>query len=294
MKINFENVSKYYGTKCAVNSISMELSDGVYGLLGPNGAGKTTLMNMLASDMCSTEGRILCDGKDIFQLGKKYRKIIGYMPQQQGIYSYFTGERFLAYMAALKGMDAKNASVQIRNAARAVNLEEKLGCKIGGYSGGMKQRLLIAQSILDNPKVLILDEPTAGLDPKERIRIRNLISKISKDKIVLIATHVVQDIEYIAKEIIIIKNGSLVCKSSPKEIITSISEHVFEINCDEDEVTDIVNKYLVTNLARDKEKVRVRIISSEKPVEYIINKVLPTLEDYYLYEFNDENVFRQE
>lgn len=291
MNLTIDNITKKYGKTIALQEVSVTLEKGIYGLLGPNGAGKSTLMNILVNDMVPDSGQVLFNGSDIHKMGVYYRKQIGYMPQQQNMYEYFTGYRFLSYMAALKGMDAKYAKERIWMVAGKVNLDTVLGNKIGSYSGGMKQRLLIAQAILDEPAVLILDEPTAGLDPKERIRIRNLVSEIAKDKIVLIATHVVQDIEYIAKEILMLKKGTLVCKAAPHELIASLDGKVYEIQCMEDEVSSILQKHLVTNLVREENAVRIRILCETKPEGSLCEKVTATMEDCYLYEFQDETVF---
>lgn len=287
MILKLNEVTKRYGKTVALKDVSMELTEGIYGLLGPNGAGKSTLMNILVNDMLPDSGNVLYDGADINKLGVKYRKRIGYMPQQQGMYDYFTGYRFLSYIAALKGMNPKEASEQIRVVADKVNLGQYLGKKVGSYSGGMKQRLLIAQSILDNPQILILDEPTAGLDPKERIRIRNLISEIAKDKIVLIATHVVQDIEYIAKEIIMLKKGELICKDVSKTIESKLQNKVFEIHCLEEHIPTISQSYLITSLFREEHGIKVRVIGETTPSGFAYEPVAASLEDCYLYEFQD-------
>ena len=200
MKIEIKNLTKIYGNNKAVNDLTLTLTDGIYGILGPNGSGKTTLINLLTDNVKRTSGEILINNKDIVSLGAKYRDLIGYMPQQQEIYDNFTGEEFLWYMAALKGLEKKYAKNKIDNLLKVVNLTSEKNKKIGSYSGGMKQRILIAQALLNDPDILIMDEPTAGLDPSERIRIRNFLSEMSENKIIIIATHIVSDIEFIAKE----------------------------------------------------------------------------------------------
>ncbi len=294
MELELKQVYKNYGKLCALENMNFTLKEGIYGLLGPNGAGKSTMMNLLVSDSVPTSGKITFNGEDIFQLGRKYRKQVGYMPQQQEMYSYFKGYQFLEYMASLKGMRAKIAKERINYVAHAVNLQDKLGQRIGAYSGGMKQRLLIAQAILDEPNILVLDEPTAGLDPKERVRIRNLISDIAKDKIVIIATHVVQDIEYIANELIILKKGKNICKETPDKITKKMVGRVYEVIGKESDVKKIMNKYLVTNLTRVDGNVALRVISDAKPIEQACKEVSPSIEDYYLYEFEHEAVFHGE
>lgn len=204
------NISKKYKEKIALNDVSLKLDNGIYGLLGPNGAGKSTLMNIITGNLEPTEGTIKWEGKEVKELGSNYRSLLGYAPQQQGMYETFSGRRFLSYMATLKGIPKSSMEDEINRVLLYVNMVEKSNQKIGTYSGGMKQRILIAQAIIGNPKLVILDEPTAGLDPKERVRIRERIAELSKDKIILVSTHVVSDIESIAKEIILIKTGKII------------------------------------------------------------------------------------
>ncbi len=204
------NISKKYKEKIALNDVSLKLDNGIYGLLGPNGAGKSTLMNIITGNLEPTEGTIKWEGKEVKELGSNYRSLLGYAPQQQGMYETFSGRRFLSYMATLKGIPKSSMEDEINRVLLYVNMVEKSNQKIGTYSGGMKQRILIAQAIIGNPKLVILDEPTAGLDPKERVKIRERIAELSKDKIILVSTHVVSDIESIAKKIILIKTGKII------------------------------------------------------------------------------------
>lgn len=203
----------------ALNNINLKFDNGLYGLLGPNGAGKSTLMNIITDNLKADNGEILWNGMDYQKLGVKYREILGYMPQQQGLYNGFTGKRFLNYIAVLKDIPKKEILLQIEESAKKVNLQNELDKKINMYSGGMKQRLLIASCILGNPKLLIFDEPTAGLDPKERVRVKKLMQELSSKSIVIIATHIVPDIENIAKEIVILKEGVLIEKNTPEKLI---------------------------------------------------------------------------
>lgn len=207
-------VTKKYGKKYALQGVSLQLSEGVYGLLGPNGAGKSTLMNIITGNLAADTGQVLWNGKPLKVLGADYRRILGYAPQQQGLYEGFTGRRFLSYLGVLKKIPKKEIAQEIERTAAYVNLTDKLDYPIGTYSGGMKQRLLIAQAMMGNPSLLILDEPTAGLDPKERVRIREKIEEMSKGKIILIATHVVSDVQSIAKEIVFLKGGELIAADS--------------------------------------------------------------------------------
>lgn len=285
--LEIKNISKTYkkGTIKALDDFSVTLTSGVYGLLGPNGAGKSTLMNIITDNLNSDSGEVLYDGEDIKKLGKDYRTVFGYMPQQQGLYDDFTLNRFLWYMAALKGLKKKEAKVKITSLLETVNLKDSAHKKLGSFSGGMKQRALIAQALLNDPKILILDEPTAGLDPKERIRIRNFISEIAENKIVLISTHVVSDIEFIAKEIVLLKSGQLVSHDTCNNLIKEIENNVFEIEINKDELKCFQETYRVSNLFHDDDKIIVRIVTDIPPENYKVQPVKPTLEDLYLYVF---------
>lgn len=285
--LEIKNISKTYkkGTVKALDDFSVTLTSGVYGLLGPNGAGKSTLMNIITDNINSDSGEVLYDGEDIKKLGKDYRTVLGYMPQQQGLYDDFTLNRFLWYMAALKGLKKKEAKQKIASLLETVNLKDSAHKKLGSFSGGMKQRALIAQALLNDPKILILDEPTAGLDPKERIRIRNFISEIAENKIVLISTHVVSDIEFIAKEIILLKSGQLVSHDTCNNLIKEIENKVFEIEVDKENLKYFQGNYRVSNLYHNGDKIIVRLVTDNPPEEYKMQEVKPTLEDLYLYVF---------
>lgn len=210
MELKLQNVTKKYGDKTALDDVSIRLTEGIYALLGPNGAGKSTMMNLITGNLKPTSGKLLWDGKETRLLGADYRSLLGYAPQQQGLYDAFSGRRFLSYMAALKDIPKKQMKEEIARVLSYVNLTESADRPIGAYSGGMKQRILIAQAILGTPKLVILDEPTAGLDPKERVRIREKIQELSGDKIILVSTHVVSDIQSIAKEVLLLKQGQIV------------------------------------------------------------------------------------
>lgn len=216
--IELEKITKKYGEKIALNNVSISLSEGIYGLLGPNGAGKSTMMNIITGNLRPTSGSVRYSGEDIFKSGWKYRALLGYAPQQQGLYDAFSGRRFLCYMATLKNIPKREMKDEIERVLSYVNLTDAARKPIGAYSGGMKQRILIAQAILGDPKIVILDEPTAGLDPKERVRIREKIHDISGDKIILVSTHVVSDIQSIAKEIILLKNGEIIDRGTVPEL----------------------------------------------------------------------------
>jgi len=313
MELRLENLSMSYQRNqvFAVKDLSYTFTEGVYGLLGPNGAGKTTLMNLIVGNLNPTEGKLFLNGEDIHSLGSRYRALLGYMPQMQSMYDDFTGERFLWYMAGLKGMKKKEAKPKIDELFDVVNLKKDRYKKIRSYSGGMKQRLLIAQALLNDPKILILDEPTAGLDPQERIRIRNFISTISGNRIVLLATHIVSDVESIAKETLFMKKGKLIVSGSPAETLKQMEGKVWEVteaqgaglgsgsedasgSGSEDApapgsqsshdfgVIGSSGAVLISNVNRTAEGILYRIVSDEKPSESAHN-VRPTMEDLYLY-----------
>ena len=217
--IEIKNLRKTYGKKVALKSFSYTFEDGIYGMLGANGAGKSTLMNLLTDNVKRDSGEILYDGKEILKMGGSYLEKVGYMPQQQGLYDSYTGRRFLAYMAALKEIPRKAVAVEVDRVAAVVNLTAELDKRLSAYSGGMKQRLLLASALLGDPKLLILDEPTAGLDPKERVRLRELLADMAKDRIILVATHVVSDVETVATKVILLRAGKIVDAAPVPELI---------------------------------------------------------------------------
>ena len=223
MELQLEGLSKTYGTVQALRKVTYTFKPGIYGILGANGAGKSTMINLITDNVSrdngSDGGRILYDGEDILKLGKRFRAIVGYMPQQQGLYDSYTGRRFLAYMAALKEIPRKAVAVEVDRVAAAVNLTAELDKRLSAYSGGMKQRLLLASALLGDPKLLILDEPTAGLDPKERVRLRELLADMAKDRIILVATHVVSDVETVATKVILLRAGKIVDAAPVPELI---------------------------------------------------------------------------
>lgn len=285
MRLEIKNLTKYYGSHCALDDFSVTLTNGIYGLLGANGAGKSTLMSLITDNLKRTSGEILCDGEDILKLGKGFRTRLGFMPQQQGYYENMSARAFVLYMAALKGLPKKEARRQTDELLKTVNLYDVKHKKIGEFSGGMKQRVLLAQALLGSPDVLLLDEPTAGLDPKERIRIRNFISEIAEDKIVLISTHVVSDIEFIAKEIILLKSGKLVADDTCPNLLKQVENKVFEVKILPEDLKYFQDNYRVSNLFHDETEITVRIVTDNLPQNFTCTPVKPTLEDLYLYVF---------
>ncbi len=287
MELRLDRLTKQYKQKLAVDRIDLELKCGVYGLLGANGAGKTTLMRMICDIQEPTSGEIFCNGQNIREMGEEYRDLLGYLPQNFGYYPEFTAWKFLLYIASLKGLGREQAAVRALYLLDMVGLADQKKRKIKTFSGGMKQRLGIAQAMLNEPEILILDEPTAGLDPKERVRFRNLISSFSKDKIVLLSTHIVSDVEYIADEILVMKDGRLIHRGAPEVVTKEAKGLVWECKVDSEDVDYYVERYNVGNLKNIGEQTVLRIISDACPCEGAV-EADPTLEDLYLYYFSEE------
>ena len=289
LKLEFQQLRKRYGQKEALRGVSITLSEGVYGLLGPNGAGKSTLMNILAGNLQADSGRILFCGEDIRRTGSDFPARLGYMPQQQTLYPGFTVERFLYYMASLRGMKRGDAAARIDWALGAVGLSDVRGKTIRSLSGGMKQRLLLAQAILDEPDILILDEPTAGLDPRQRIAVRNLIAEIALQKIVIVSTHVVPDVEYVASELLLLSEGRLLRKASPAELTHELAGQVWEAELAESELPAAQAAGTVCGIARvDAGHIRVRLLAEKQP-PFACRPLAPELEDVYLHYFGAED-----
>lgn len=286
MELTIDRLSKQYNNKIAVDRISLKLQKGVYGLLGANGAGKTTLIRMICGVLKPTSGTISFDGTDVGE--EAYRDVLGYLPQDFCYYPEFSAVDFMYYMASLKGLTKVQARAKTRELLEIVSLTEVAKKKIKTFSGGMKQRLGIAQTMLNNPKILVLDEPTAGLDPKERVRFRNLISQLGKDRIVLLSTHIVSDVEHIADTILIMKNGQMLHCGSLENIMGVIDGKVFEFSADSKTAELLSRRYPVINFRTEGENVLLRLVCDEKPSAAAVN-VPATLEDLYLYYFSEVN-----
>ena len=287
MELQLQHLSKQYGTKRAVDNINVTLVPGVYGLLGANGAGKTTLMRMICGVLKPTSGNISLNGKTIGELGEQYYTHLGYMPQDFGFYPDFTAREFMLYMAAVKGLDKKRAKARTENLLHMVNLYDVADKKIKSYSGGMKQRLGIAQAELNNPSILILDEPTAGLDPKERVRFRNFISDFAKEKIVILSTHIVSDVSYITDTILMMKQGCFLLQEPMTTVTDGIKGKVWEVLVPERDAVEYSRRFSVVNLHHENNMVRLRIVNEHAPT-INANTVEPSLEDLFLYHFGEE------
>lgn len=294
--LTLSHISKNYGKFCAVKDISLELENGLYGMLAPNGAGKTTLIKMIATLLFPTEGKITYDGMDILKMGESYRNLLGYLPQQFGYYKNQSPKKYLQYLAALKGLPKDGLKEKIDDLLELVSLSEVADKKMKKFSGGMIQRVGIAQALLNDPQILILDEPTAGLDPKERAKFRNLISSLSKDRIVILSTHIVSDIESIANQVIMIKEKHLFKMDTVTNICNELDGKVFECSISENEISLLEEHYLVLGVRQEHNNLRVRYYDSEglhvkgQPVQSDWKPELcnANLEDVFLVSYVDE------
>ncbi|APU58615.1 ABC transporter ATP-binding protein [Clostridium botulinum] len=285
MKLSIENISKNYGKKQALNGVSFEMENGVYGLLGPNGAGKSTLIRILAGVMEASGGEIVINGKNRKSCDREYRSKMGYLPQSLDFYPNFSGLDYLRFVAALKGLNGDAAEQKIKNLAEQVHLTGDLHRKCVNYSGGMKRRLGIAQALLNDPEILILDEPTAGLDPHERIKFRNLVSIFSRDRTVLLSTHIVSDIDSIAKQTVMIKDGKVGRMESNQHYVDAMDGKVWLLKMTVDELVVYQNNHIISNVLPMGDRMEVRVVSDDKPANDA-TPGMPTLEDAYLYEFD--------
>lgn len=287
MELTFERLTKTFGRHRAVDGVSAKLAPGVLGLLGANGAGKTTLMRMVCDVLCPTSGRILLDGTDISMMGDEYRACLGYLPQDFGFYPDFSALDFMCYMATLKGFGVRDGRARSMQLLEEVDLVVHARRKVKTFSGGMKQRLGIAQAMLNDPAILVLDEPTAGLDPKERVRFRNLIAGFSQNKIVILSTHIVSDVEFIANRILVMREGGFVMDGTPEQVISQAEGKVWECRVDACDAERLSASLSVANVryAQDGQAV-LRVVADECPLPGA-RIVPPTLEDLYLHVFRD-------
>lgn len=290
MKLQIINVSKKYpGGVWGLKDFDLTLGPGVLGLLGPNGAGKTTLMNILATITRPTEGKVTWNNVDIRKTPNQLREVLGYLPQDFGVYPNLNAVEFLEYLAAIKGLERKAARQRIDELLLLVNLNETRYRPLGSFSGGMKQRVGIAQALLNDPHLLIVDEPTAGLDPEERVRFRNLIADLSGERIIILSTHIVSDVEATATEIVLIDQGKLLTHSQPEELLQKVEGKVWEWVISSDQLLTAKQKHLISATTRRSDGMHVRLIADTSPGDSAI-KVSATLEDAYLrYISNDNN-----
>lgn len=285
--LEINSISKSYGSKHVLSDITISLDKGIYGLLGRNGAGKTTLLNIISGQVKAECGTVKFNGRDVFKNRKEFVKNAGYMPQYVDFYKNYSVYEFMKYMCALKDVQKNQVKNEIENILEKVNLTSESKIKIGTLSGGMKQRLGIAQALINNPSFLLLDEPTAGLDPEERIRFRNLIADISEDRIVLFATHIVGDVEHIANQVLTLSNGKIELAENPRKIIEMFQDKVGVVEINKDELGQLKDKYIISNIYVEDNKYYCRIVSEDIPEECEI--VTPTLEDVFIYIANKGN-----
>lgn len=287
MRLTLERLSKQFKNRIAVENVNAELTEGIYGFLGANGAGKTTLMQMICGIVAPTSGEVKLNGKNVTEMGEQFRDLLGYLPQEFGYTPGFTAEDFMLYIASVKGLDPRYARRRTRELMKLVSLEGDMKRKIRTFSGGMKRRLGIAQALLNDPKILIMDEPTAGLDPKERAYFRNVIAEMAQDKIIIISTHIVSDIEYISDQVILMKKGRFILQGTTEELTAEAEGMVWSCRVPVREWAAFENSHTVANSRNLGERVEARVISTERPCADA-EQAEPTLEDLYLKCFSDE------
>lgn len=288
MPIEFHCLCKSYGTNKALQNFTISLDNGIYALLGPNGAGKSTLINILAGLLDATSGHITYGGEDTLKMGERFRSLIGFMPQYPGFYPDFTARQLMVYIARLKGLSQSDSKQKSAELLGEVNLSDCADKKIKSFSGGMKQRLGLAQALIGKPKILILDEPTAGLDPKERVRFRNLISRLSQQMTVIFCTHIVSDIETIASQVLLLKKGELIAQGSVSELTQALVGKVWELSLSDSETEQFLTNDPCSSLVNKGGKPCVRCVCKTKPHKSA-TPCEPCLEDVYMHTFGDEN-----
>ncbi len=287
MELSFDRLTKHYGSRIAVDRVSASLTPGVYGLLGANGAGKTTLMRMLCAILEPTSGEVFWDRQEVTAMGAAYRNVLGYLPQDFGYYPGYTAAEFLAYIAMLKGIPRETAQRCIRELLETMGLLGAARKKLRTFSGGMKQRVGIAQALLNDPRVLILDEPTAGLDPKERVHLRNLLADYAGDRIVLLSTHIVSDVEAIADQVLVMKNGRFILRGTVPELVRRAEGRVWELTVPAEQARAWEKRATVANLRHEGDRAVLRVIADERPSDDAV-PCRATMEDLYLYHFGQE------
>jgi ABC-2 type transport system ATP-binding protein len=281
MELTIEHLNKRYGQNWALRELSLAATPGMLGLVGPNGAGKTTLMRMIATLLSPTEGTIHWNGQDIRTHGQALRQVLGYLPQDFGIYPEFTGRQFLCYLAAMKGLPASLAHRRVDEVLEIVQMEQVADRKLPTYSGGMKQRIGIAQALLNDPELLIVDEPTAGLDPAERVRFRTLLSSLTRNRIVLLSTHIISDVEAVASRLMILREGRVLADTTPEALLAQTAGSVWSVTTDQATALQLQASYQVSTMVNQMHGITLRIVSATRPHEAAV-EVSPNLEEAYL------------
>jgi ABC-2 type transport system ATP-binding protein len=281
MELTIERLSKRYGQQWALRELSLRGAPGLLGLVGPNGAGKTTLMRMIATLLSPTEGTIRWNGQDIHTHGQELRQVLGYLPQDFGIYPEFTGRQFLRYLAAMKGLPASLVNRRVEEVLAIVQLEQEADRKLPTYSGGMKQRIGIAQALLNDPELLIVDEPTAGLDPSERVRFRTLLASLTRNRIVLLSTHIISDVEAVASRLVILQEGRVLADTTPEALLAKTKGAVWSVTTDQATALQLQASYQVSTMVNQMNGITLRIVSTTRPHEAAV-VVDPSLEEAYL------------
>ncbi len=281
MELHIERLSKRYGEHLALHQLSLSIAPGLLGLVGPNGAGKTTLMRMIATLLEPTDGKINWNGQDIRTHGQELRQVLGYLPQDFGIYPEFTGRQFLRYLAAMKGLPGSLINRRVDEVLAMVNLEAEADRKLPTYSGGMKQRIGIAQALLNDPELLIVDEPTAGLDPAERVRFRTLLASLTRNRIVLLSTHIISDVEAVASRLAILQQGRVLADTTPQELLEKTTGSVWSVTVDQATALQLQATYQVSTMVTQMSGITLRIVSASRPHETAVG-VSPSLEEAYL------------
>jgi ABC-2 type transport system ATP-binding protein len=281
MELMIDRLSKRYGQHVALRELSLRLSPGMLGLVGPNGAGKTSLMRMIATLLSPTEGTIRWNGQDIRTHGQALRQVLGYLPQDFGVYPEFTGRQFLRYLAAMKGLPSSLIHRRVDEVLSTVNLEQEADRKLPTYSGGMKQRIGIAQALLGDPELLIVDEPTAGLDPAERVRFRTLLASLTRNRIILLSTHIIGDVEAVANHLVILREGLVLADTTPEALLARTAGSVWSVTVDQATAMQLQANYQVSTMVNQMSSITLRIVSATRPHEAAV-EVSPSLEEAYL------------